>query len=116
MIQQALILVVALLGAVVVAQAQPAPHVHRIGILAYDVPPPAATRNLPGRAPRAWVRRREKHHYRGTECGGEERAAARAGRRAATGQGGCHPDREYPGSAGGQAGHGNDSHCDRARR
>ena len=40
MIQQAIILIVALLGAVIVAQAQPAPHVHRIGILAHDMPPP----------------------------------------------------------------------------
>jgi putative ABC transport system substrate-binding protein len=40
MIRKAIIVVVALLGAVVVAQAQPAPHVHRIGILAHDVPPP----------------------------------------------------------------------------
>jgi putative ABC transport system substrate-binding protein len=40
MIHKALIFVVALLVTVVVAQAQPAPHVHRIGILAHDVPPP----------------------------------------------------------------------------
>ena len=40
MIHKAITLVVAMLGAVVVAQAQPAPHVHRIGILAHDVPPP----------------------------------------------------------------------------
>jgi putative ABC transport system substrate-binding protein len=40
MIQKALILVVALLGAAVVAQAQPAPQGHRIGVLLHNGAPP----------------------------------------------------------------------------
>ena len=40
MLQKAIVLVVALLGAAVVAQAQPAPQVHRIGVLLHNGAPP----------------------------------------------------------------------------